>query len=285
MTEDPTSRLLAFADQLRQHRVAHTPKLTGKALGELLGWRPMKVSLIERGRQAITEPELTQWARALDMPEDVFNGLLQELRAIRLDQSEWKYRLRRGGHEAVQHSFAAIEQAAGKIVGVETGVVPGLVQTPAYARAVFEKNAAFRGAGADVDAAVAARMERQQINYDGSKTIELLVFEACLHSGVIPADIRAGQIDRLIAVTYLHTVRLGVVPLDAELPVPLLHGFWLFDDELLSIEVMHTELTTSDPDDVAIYTGLVEDLWEVAEEGDQARAMLLRILGNLAPSG
>lgn len=285
MTEDPTPRLLAFADQLRQHRVAHTPKLTGKGLGELLGWKPMKVSLIERGRQIITEPELTQWARALAMPENMFIELLRELRAIRLDQAEWKHRLRRGGHESLQRSFAELEQNARKIVCVETAVAPGLGQTPAYARAVFEKNAEFRGAGGDADTAVAARMERQQIIYDGSKTIELLIFEAALRSGFVPAGVRAGQIDRLIAVTHLQTVRLGIVPLDAELAVPPLHGFWLFDDELLSVEVLHTEITTSDPGDVKLYRDAVDALWQVAAEGEAARTLLQRVLGDLDPAG
>lgn len=282
MSEDPTPRLLAFADQLRQHRVARTPKLTGKALASMLGWGPMKVSLIERGRQIITEPELTQWARALDLPEDVHIDLLRELRAIRLDQAEWKHRLRRGGHESLQRSFAEVERDARKIVCVETAVVPGLGQTPAYARAVFEKNAAFRGAGGDPDAAVAARMERQQIIYDGSKTIELLVFEAALRNGFVPADVRVGEIDRLIALTHLQTVRVGIVPADAELAAPPLHGFWLFDDELLTVEVFHTEVATSDPDDVQLYRRVVDALWTVAAEGEAARTLLQRVLGDLA---
>ncbi|WP_020660876.1 helix-turn-helix domain-containing protein [Amycolatopsis benzoatilytica] len=282
MTEDPTPRLLAFADQLRQIRVARTPKLTGRALAELLEWGPMKVSLIERGKQVVTEPELTQWARALGVPEHVHVELLRELRAIRLDQAAWKHRLRRGGHESLQRSFAEVEHDASKIVCVDTAVVPGLAQTPAYARAVFEKNRAFRGAGGDTDAAVAARMERQQIIYDASKTIEVILFESCLRSGFVPADVRAGQIDRLIALTHLKTVRVGIVPLDAELPVPPLHGFWLFDDTTVTVEAFHTEIATRDSDDAKLYTELVAALWQVAKAGEAARTLLQRVLGDLA---
>jgi transcriptional regulator with XRE-family HTH domain len=278
VTEDPSARMLEFADQLRQHRIAHTPKMTGQGLAALLGWRPMKVSLIERGRQSITEPELSDWARILGVPAAVHAELLQELRAIRLDQARWKGRLRRGGHETAQRSFAELEKAAKKIVAVETAIVPGPAQTAAVARIVFEKIAAFKGVGGDIDAAVAARMQRQQILYDEGKTIDLLVFEACLHGGVVPADLLPGQIDRLIALTHLSNVRLGIVPLNAELPAPPLHGFWLFDDELLSVEVMHTELTTRDPDDVQLYLDFADALWEVADEGEAARARLLRVL-------
>jgi hypothetical protein len=76
-----------------------------------------------------------------------------------------------------------------------------------------------------------------------------------------------------------------VVPLDAELPVPPLHGFWLFDDELLTIEVLHTEITTSDPTDVQLYRSTVDALWTAAAEGDVARAVLQRVLGDIAPAG
>lgn len=187
MTGDPNGRLLEFADRLRQHRIAHTPKITGKALAEMLGWGPMKISLIERGRQPITEPELTEWARVLGVSDDERDDLLRELQAIRLDQARWKARIRTGGHEGAQRSFAELEQAARKIACFETAVLPGLVQTPGYARTVFEKSAALRGAGDDIDAAVAARMQRQQILYDETKTIELLIVENALRGGVASA--------------------------------------------------------------------------------------------------
>ncbi|WP_033290440.1 helix-turn-helix domain-containing protein [Amycolatopsis jejuensis] len=276
MNEDPNVRLLEFADGLRQRRIAHAPVTTQKALAELLGWREMKVSLIERGKQAITEPELTEWTRVLGVPAKELDALQQELKAIRLDQARWKARLRTSGHEGAQKSFAELEHAAQKIVDVETAIVPGPVQTPAYARVAFEKLARFKGAGGDVAAAVAARMQRQQILYDETKTIELLMFEAALHSRFVPPETMAGQIDRLIAVTHLRNVRVGIVPLDAELEFPPLHGFWLFDDELLSAEAIHTDIVTRDSEDVQLYCDYVAALWKVAAEGDDAREILNR---------
>nr|WP_033294148.1 Scr1 family TA system antitoxin-like transcriptional regulator [Amycolatopsis jejuensis] len=79
-----------------------------------------------------------------------------------------------------------------------------------------------------------------QILDDETKAIELLVFEAVLHSRFVRPETTAGQIDRLIAVTHSRNVRVGIVPLDAGLELPPLHGFWLFDDELLSVEAIHS---------------------------------------------
>lgn len=40
-----------------------------------------------------------------------------------------------------------------------------------------------------------------------------------------------------------------------------------------------TELVTADPDDVALYTGALDKLWQIAAEGDDARAILTRLIG------
>lgn len=95
----------------------------------------------------------------------------------------------------------------------------------------------------------------------------------------------AGQIDRLIAVTQLPNVRFGIVPSGIDLPAPAQHGFWLFDDGLLYIEVLHTELTTRDADDVQLYRDYLAALWTADAEGEDARATLLRVQSDLAQTG
>lgn len=87
----------------------------------------------------------------------------------------------------------------------------------------------------------------------------------------------AAQYDRLIALIGVRTVRFGIIPLDVQLPMPLLEGVWVLDD-LVSVEVLHTEITTSDPDDVKLYNDALDALWKVAAEGDDARAVLTRLL-------
>ncbi|WP_134667825.1 helix-turn-helix transcriptional regulator [Amycolatopsis sp. CFH S0078] len=279
-----SDRRIEYGDRLKTHRVAVTPRLTGKALAERLGWRAAKVSLIEGGKQLPTEPELGAWAEVVGITADDLAALLEELRAIRLDDARWKARLRTGGHESAQRSFAEMEAAASTIVNFEPALVPGPLQTPGYARAMFASMAALKDAGDDLDAAVAARMQRQHILYDETKTIELLLAESTLRNAVAPAATMAGQVDRLIAATQIPNLRLGVIPLDRQLPYVPMHGFWLFDDELLTAEMLHTEVTTRDPEDVRLYRHYLAGMWAVAAEGEAARTLLQRVLGDLAPA-
>ncbi|HEV7981104.1 DUF5753 domain-containing protein [Amycolatopsis sp.] len=171
------------------------------------------------------------------------------------EEARWKNRLR-AGHEVVQQSFGDAEKAALRIRVFETGLVPGLVQTPDYARAVFVAMAELQDTPNDTEAAVTARLQRQSVLYDSTKTIELLVTEAALRTPVAPSGVMAGQVDRLLAVIGVPNVRFGIVPLGVQLRYPVLHGFWMLDD-WVGVEVVNTEITTREPEDAQVYSDLM----------------------------
>ena len=60
-----------------------------------------------------------------------------------------------------------------------------------------------------------------------------------------------------------------------------MHGFRIVDDAVF-VEIHHTEVVTRDAEDVALYNRIVDALWSVAVEGDEARGVLTRISGQLA---
>lgn len=269
----PSNRRLQFADRLRQIR---KDKMNGKLFAEAAQWQPSKLSRIENAQSMISEQDLTHWASVLGLSDAVVEELRAELKAIRLDEARWKSRLRAGGHEGVQLSFAEAERNASTIVAFETAFVPGLLQTPAYARAVFESMAALKETGDDIDAAVSARMQRQSVLYDDTKDIQLIVCEAALRNPVASPEVMAGQLDRLVAVTGLPNVRFGILPFDVQLPFAPVHGFWLLDD-FLSVETLHTEIATRDPEDIRPYSTFFSAMWRHAAERELARALLLGI--------
>ncbi|WP_290055681.1 helix-turn-helix domain-containing protein [Amycolatopsis solani] len=270
MTE--LTRAAEFGDTLAQLRSG--AKLTGRALAARLGWDPSKVSRIETGQKRPTEDEVKAIAAALGLSSEKTAELVAELKAIRLDQARWKARLRAGGHESTQVSFAAAERSAATIINFEVAVVPGLVQIPAYARAVFEASAKLNDSGMDIAAAVAARMKRQDVLYDESKDIYVLTHEMPLRSSVAPAATLTAQRDRLVSITSMQHVKFGILPMNVQLPIVPLHGFWLLDD-LVIAETVHTEVTSRAAEDVRPYRKMFDELWPVAVKGAEARALLL----------
>ncbi|MFI9381860.1 helix-turn-helix domain-containing protein [Kutzneria sp. NPDC052558] len=281
-SSDLDKRRAQFGERLRQLRErAGFP--TGTAFATHLGWQQWRVSRIETGAQPATDSDLLVWLGAVDAPEPVAAQIREEALELRLAAASWKRQLRAGNKPRQEHA-ASIESAATHIRAFEIMVVPGLVQTAEYAAHVFATNAAFHQSPADVDESVRARMERQQVLYDRSKTIELVMTEAALLYPVCPPEVMAAQVDRLLAVLGLPSMTLGIIPLGVRLPVVPMSAFWILDGEVL-IELVDTELTRTEPGDVALYVKMADAMRAVAVTGDEARGLLLRVADRFRAEG
>ncbi|MET7991423.1 helix-turn-helix transcriptional regulator [Amycolatopsis sp. NPDC005232] len=273
-------QLQIFAGELRRLRVLAGFQ-TGKEFAEHIGWIASKVSRIENARTLPADDDVDAWLAAVDADEEIAVRLRDELVDLRLERDRWKQQLRHG-HSERQHGEAVAERDAARIVSVELFLVNGLVQVPAYARCVFELAAGMHATPADTDDAIRERIQRQDVLYDPGKQIEILIGESAFRYPICAAPVLRAQIDRLLNLIGLDHVRLGIVPIDTLLPTITMHGFTIHDDTVI-VEVNHTELTVVEPDDVALYNDIVGRLWEVAAEGERARAVLQDVLGVLSP--
>jgi transcriptional regulator with XRE-family HTH domain len=264
-------RQLEFADRLRQFRsVAGFD--TGKDFADHIGWHASKVSRIENGRTLPSDADVTEWLRAANVSAADIASARDELRDIRLARDRWRQQLR-DGHADRQRQEAAAERETARLVSVEFFVVPGLVQVADYARHLFLLAARMHETPSDLEAALAARIRRQAVLYDSTKTVDILVGESALRYPICPPPIIRAQADRLVTLLDLRHVRLGLIPLDVEIPTITMHGYTILDDEVV-VEINHTEITVTDADDVELYERITADLWRVAVEGDEARALL-----------
>jgi transcriptional regulator with XRE-family HTH domain len=268
-------RRAAFGDRLRKLR-ARAGYLTGKEFATHLGWAQSRVSRIETGTQTATDSDVVAWCSATDTSESVAAELLTELREIRIEAASWRRQLR-AGHAARQEDVRRVEVVAKRIRAFEFALLPGLVQTPEYARRVLTIHARLHGSPLDVEQAVRIRMQRQHVLYDADRTIELLVSESALRYPVGPPEVMAAQFDRLFTVCGLSTVRFGIVRAGIETPVIPMHGFWIMDDRSVVIETIDSEITAENPADITLYHRVMDELWTVAAEGEDARAILARL--------
>lgn len=269
---------LAFGEHLRRLR-ERAGFSTGKQFAETLGWIASKVSRIENGRTLPADSDLLEWLAAVECPAEETETLRDELRELRLDKANWKRRLRTG-HAEPQRYHQGIEQTASTITTVETAMVPGLVQTAEYARAVFQLAADLHNTPHDTEAAVRERIRRQDVLYHPDKTITILITESALLHPIASPAVMMAQIDRLATISELPNVHLGVIPIGAQLPTITLHGYMQIDD-LVLVEVNHTEFEVTAPDDLAIYHKITDKLCEAAAKGDTARHLLKTVHSRL----
>ncbi|MEV0405878.1 helix-turn-helix transcriptional regulator [Actinoallomurus sp. NPDC050550] len=108
--------------------------------------------------------------------------------------------------------WIGIEQRARVLRNWEPLVIPGLLQTPAYARAMLTGKPGI--SDAEVDRQVAARIERQQIlTADNPTLLWVIIDESVLRRLVGSSQTMQDQLTALIDASNLKNVTIQVVPL------------------------------------------------------------------------
>lgn len=279
MTTDFQTAREALGARLRELRTE--AGLEGKDLAARLGWQTSKVSRLQNGKQTPTREDLSAWARALERPhvEPELHGLLAGLHMKQRNRS-WRKQLA-GGHRGRQEIAVRQTEATTLIRGLEVSRVPGLFQTPEYARVVFDANAEFREIPATTDDAVEKRMRRQEALYDPEKSFRFLVCEAALYHRPCPVHVMAEQLDRLYNLVGQRRIELGIIPFGAQLRRTAPHAFWIYDRRLVIVETISEELWLTGDEDLALYERAWEWLAESAEYGAPARRLIGRARASL----
>ena len=255
--------------------------LSGKQLSLLTGWQPSKISRLETGRQLPSEPDVLRWGEVCGTDARARNELLTlheaatgAHRAQRLQTQPGMRSIRADYNQLIARSLT--------IRHFETTWVPGLLQTPAYARVVLTEMVALRDRRmVDEDAAVAPRIERQKYLYDTSKRFEFLVAEPVLRWRFCPPDVMLAQLDRLRGVVGLGHIRFGILPLDVTITTPPQNAFQLYDTTAV-VETFVGEMTHA-PGESAAYVQVLDRLWQDAATGLNALALIESAVAALRP--
>ncbi|MCX4679821.1 helix-turn-helix transcriptional regulator [Streptomyces sp. NBC_01433] len=266
----------ALGTRLKELRLqAPAGRLTGTQLAERLGWTHSKVYKLEGGRQTATTDDLRAWAEGVGQPRD-FEELDARLKGFESHIRSWRRQLA-AGHRPVQDNWNLEVDRSTVIRAWEESVVPGMLQTADYARAIFLRYAELYGSTHDTDDAVRSRMRRQEWLYAAGHRLHVLVWEAALHALVCPPSVLTAQLDRIAGVIGMDTVELGIVPLSASLRIPAANGFWILDERLVIAEDWHAELWLDDAAIVASYLHVWDTLRESAVYGADAQNVIMRV--------
>lgn len=268
----------ALGKRLRELRVA--TKLSGKELAESLSWVGSKVSKIENGKQTPTDDDIRDWAHATNA-EDQTASLLAALHNLELQHAEWQ-RVLKAGMKSHQITLSQLDERTKFYRGFENTVIPGLTQTPEYARARFAQVVMVHKVPNDINEAVKTRMQRQEMLYRPDNRFHFVITEAALRYRLVGRDIMIGQLDRLMAMTSMHNVKLGIIDFKTQYVTDPRHGFWVYDDHLVQFESYSAEINLRQPQEIELYSGIFEQLAAVASYGAAARAIIARVMHELA---
>jgi len=256
-----------FGGELRAMR--RRAGLTGDQIANQLGWSQPKVSKIETGKTMPTVADVRAFGEAAGAGRQELADLVGRFEELATQVTGWQVLLRSG---IVGSQQRVAERDQNTTVSRQlTAVVPGLLQTAEYARSLLSGGP---DPTVDVAAGVAARLDRQQVIYTAGKEFQFVLMEDLLRRLVTEPQVMAVQMDRVSQLSTLSNVRIGVVPQNRRLPLLPLHGFRIYDDELVTIELETGVVEVQSPADIAYYRRMFDALDEVADHGDDARRLL-----------
>jgi transcriptional regulator with XRE-family HTH domain len=267
----------ALGGRLREIRL--DAGLSARALAKLAGWHFTKVSKLEHGTRRPSRDDIRAWCRYC-RAEDQMADLLAAARGIDAMYTEWRRQMR-AGMKHFQDSLRPLYEQTLLFRAYETTFIPSLLTTAEYAAAILEFWAGLMSLPADIQAAVAARIDQQDILYAGKRRFLFVMEEQALRTRTGGPEVMAGQLDRLLALISLPTISLGIIPSAGDRRALAQGSFWIFDDARVQVETVSAGLDITQPAEIGLYTQVFGLLQRSAVYGHDARDLIRRALADL----
>jgi transcriptional regulator with XRE-family HTH domain len=255
----------AFVQALREHA-----GLSRVDLGDRVRYSKHTVESVELGRR---------------MPDEVFVERAEEALGNTGALRKAARHLTRGeaGLAAWFRRWARLEREAVSLCTYECRLVPGLLQSEAYARAVFDGTIPLR-TDEELEAQLAARMERQvTMRERPTVPFSFIVEEHVFRKRFGDAEAMRELVDHVLELTAPRNVTLQVVPLDAGLHACLDGPVQVLETSerrrLGYSEGQQNGRLISDPKEVSLLCQRYETLRSQALSPNESRALLERLRG------
>lgn len=234
LTFTPTLRGRRLARELRELR-----KRAGLSQAEAarrVGWSKNKVSRIEEPVTRPTDDDVRALLQLYGLDAARHPAILQ------LNKDSWQRGWWTVYDDAFTGVFVMLEEQAPDIRVYETMLVPGLLQTPGYARWVLSNRQGLDDD--DLDRLVAARMARKSILHrTNPPAVHAVINEAALRQVPGDPELMRKQISELwTAATDQANVTIQILPCTSPPPAALIGSVTLFvfpDDH--GLDVAHSE--------------------------------------------
>jgi len=273
-TGSPTVRRRELGTLLRALR--NSKGWTVEQVAEQLLCSPSKVSRLETGQRGASARDIRDLCDIYDV-DDALRQQLTDLASEGKQQAWWQSR------GLPYSAYVGLESEAASISDFGLGLVPGLLQTADYARAVL-RTIRPRLTDDIIEQRLAGRLERQQILVsDRPPQFEAILDEAVLHRIAGSRSVMQAQLAQLIEVSDLTNVTVRVLPYRAGLlPVPNNKFIILTFEQAAVPSVVFVEGLTGDlyldrAEDVEAYGDAFDALRHMAATTDQSRGIIASV--------
>jgi transcriptional regulator with XRE-family HTH domain len=279
--QSPTVRRRRLALELRRLREA--ARLTCEEVADHLECSASKISRVETGRVSVSPRDVRDMLELYGVPPTQRESLVQLARDSR--QKGWWHAY----SDTIQPQFATylgLESAASEIHIYEVSLIPGLLQTEDYARAVI--SAGQMGPRDDIDRRVALRMARQPaLTREDPPRVWAVLDEAALRRRVGGAGLMRLQLEHLLELADLKNVALQVIPFGGGAHPAMGRPFIILvfpervDPDVVYLEDLTSALYVEDVDEVDRYNVFFNHLRATALSFDDSAALISSVLKDM----
>ncbi|MEV8528473.1 helix-turn-helix transcriptional regulator [Streptomyces sp. NPDC052000] len=256
--------------------------LTSGQAARLVGWHQSKVSRIETGRSGVKPADVIRLLDAYEVRDARLRMLLRALADSADDAGQHWARAYRGLLPPQYRDFISLESRARTARTLETSVVPGLLQTPAYARAVTR--AALGSLPPDkVDSLVEVRLARQEVlRGDPPLALNAVLDEGVLRRQVGGPAAMHGQLRHLLEAAAWPHVRLQVIPFQYGGYVGLTGPFIIFsfpdisDLDVVVLDHLTSSLHLERREDLEAYSAAFQTVQSLALSCEDSLDLIAR---------
>ncbi|MEU5212001.1 helix-turn-helix transcriptional regulator [Streptomyces sp. NPDC020742] len=244
-----------------------------------------KIAKMERGFSPVRDPDLHALCDLYGLDR---TGPERE-RLIALAKTDRERRRAKGWWEEYTDlgdlvEYIQLEAGASRIRTFQNQLVPGLLQTPEYARAVAVADDVWEDPD-EVDQFVAARISRQaRLTDDQPLELWAVLSEAVLRQQVGGPGVMRAQLERLLQASSMFNVKLQVWPFEAPAHAAMSGPFVIVGfEEPASLDVVYLDTAGSKlwlerEDDANRYRRLFDSVRRIALSPEDTRARLASLI-------
>jgi transcriptional regulator with XRE-family HTH domain len=272
-------------NELRTARLSR--ELTQEQVAKAMEWSLSKMNRIEKAKTGISTNDLKALLPLYGITGSERTGELLDLaRAAR--QTPWW----QGYSDVAPATLLQLidyESAASAISQLEPMVVPGVLQTEEYARAVLRASYGEGSPAERVPALVELRTKRRElITGEGAPTFSFVLDESVIRRIAGSPAVMSRQLGHLADLAGLANVTIQVVPFTAGLYPGTRGAFKVieFDDEpdenVAFLEGPRGDFISDDPEETGDYLEIFKQVAQLALGPSDSAALLREAAGKLA---
>jgi transcriptional regulator with XRE-family HTH domain len=275
----PTVRRRRLALELRRLREA--ARLTCEEVAEHLECSASKISRVETGRVSVSPRDVRDMLELYGVPAAQRESLVQLARDSR--QKGW-WHAYSDTMQPQMATYIGLESAASEIRIYEVSLIPGLLQTEDYARAVIRAGM-VNSPAEDIDRRVSLLMARQPaVVRDDPPKVWAVLDEAALRRRVGGSGLMRLQLEHLLAQAALPNVAVQVIPFAGGAHPAMGRPFIILvfpervDTDVVYLEDLTSALYLEDVAEVDRYNVFFNHLRATALSFDDSAALITSVL-------